>query len=424
MFIGIRKYLLFGLLAFLAVSCYEEFTINPEYENNVFNFLMDPDQEQKIYESRGEKVLVYPSPIMYYGNVQYKLDRFGTRGQSALNVRRKSYAVNTDGFGFVLYNADSTDLLYFEKFKLLAMAYDFTYIENKLSHLVLDKIGLWELTSFFSEVKLNNNHQGLYLFVESPDDFVSKHKSAHAIIRRYYNHEISSIEVFPKGNGQSADFYADRFNTIYKVIKDFKGKQLYDNLNHLMVIDKYMRKMVIDYIIGNADYTDEIFFYAIEQEDGSIQFDIIPWDYDDIFNSVAHEVGRDWAVGTTFGERVYTSQQDVLDVLGGRLIFSVEDDLDYIISQDDFLYTKYLENMEWVLSRVNTAFIEEVFLTLQEELVPFYEIPEVIEQSKNDANETSMEIFLENLANKKNYLIARLDQTRSKFETQKLQSGL
>lgn len=407
----------------LFASCYEEYVIIPKYKNNIFNIILDPDQETKLYESIGIQYDITPTPIFYYGDFRYSLNSLSIRGQSSLNVRRKSFSVNVDG-EFALPDRDSSSWIYMEKFKLMSMAFDHTYIENVLSHKLLNRINLWNLHTSLSELKLNNNHQGLYLLVEDPIDYALNKKNSPFILRRYYNHQVSNFESNPLLNSKPSDYYIDKFNNIYSLIVKYSGKQLYDSLIQHINLDNYMRKMALDYLLGNSDYTDEVFFYISENSLGKIIFDLVPWDYDDIFSTTSHEVGRGWAVGTVFGTRVYNSQTDVLSELKGKLIFSVEDDIDYIIAKDDFLYNQYLVNIEWLLTKIDESFIDQVFTEVKNELTPFYKIPEVIEQSKYDVNETNYEIFTNNLESKKTFILERLRVMRYEFEKQKLIYGL
>lgn len=397
-------------------SCYKEYSIIPEYKSNVFNFILDPDNEISIYGTMGETFEILPTPLLYYGEFPYKLDHFSIRGQSATSVRRKSYSVNMNG-QFFIPQTDSTPAFSTEKFKLLALAFDYTYIENRLSHLFLSEAGLWSLKTFFTEIMLNNNPQGIYMFVEDPVEYSFK-KGADIIIRRYYNHVIAKAEI-NSSPGKSLNFYTEKFNHLYELIAIYSGKQLYDSLNHHMNMQNYMRKMAVDMVLANGDYTDEVFFYSVPDENNNIIFDFIPWDYDDIFSILPHEVGRSWAVGQVFGPREYNTAQDIQDELNGRLIFSIEDDIDYIISKDDYLYEKYLENLDEILQKYDTLFVQNSFDLLYKELIPFYEKTHVIEQSAYDWNETNLEIFIQNLENKKNYLIDRIHSIGEKLITQK-----
>ena len=386
-------------------SCYEEYSVIPDHKSNVFEFLMTSEAETEILEARGEKFYIEPVPEMYYGEVQYAMDHMIVRGGSVLNFQRKSYSLNLGTNIYLPINQAS--FREFEKFKLISLVYDYTYIENRIAHLLLGEINLWPLHSFFTEVKLNNHHQGLYMFIEDPARYLFDFEMAEAVLRRDYRNVVAEIEMNPSINTEAESYYIDQFTALYKIILDYSGEQLFTELSRHLNIQNYMRKMALDYILQNGDYTDEIYFYA-KSISNTTYFDILPWDYDDLFSNIQHEVGRAWAVGMVFGERVYYSRDDVLADLNGRLIFSIEDDMDYIIATDDFLYQKYLVELSYVLSKITTSKISSSFQSLNNELSIFYQIPEVIEQSEFDANATSLELFTSNIANKEAFLLNRI----------------
>jgi len=398
-------------------SCYDEKLIVPEYGENVFNLELNNSQVERILESRGEQFYISPLPGISYGDVPLQPDHIKIRGQSTLNFQRKSYSVNLDDV--LVCETDSGNYIFIDKFKLLSLVYDYTYIENRLSHLLLEEIGLWNLHTFYTQVVFNNEkHQGLYLFVEDPEDYLIKNKNAEIVLRRHYSGEISKIEHVDGLPSSDSDEYVNDFNDIYSILPNYSGQQLYEKLQARMNINNYMKKMAFDYIIKNGDTTDEIFFWA-KKRNGHTYFDILPWDYDDIFSVVPHEIGRAWAVGKAFGERVYESHADVLKELDGRLIFSVEDDIDYIIATDDYLYGKYLIQMQSVLRLFTPRFVEQTFNKLNNELGFYYGISEVIEQSTFDAGETSVERFHENIQERRQFMLDRIQSIKFKMNDSK-----
>ncbi len=398
--------ILFLVIISLSISsCYEEYSVTPDHKSNMFEFLMTSEAETEILESRGEKFYIEPAPEMYYGKVQHAMDHMIVRGGSVLNFQRKSFSVNL-GTNIYLPTNQAT-FRKFEKFKLISLVYDYTYIENRIAHLFLSEINLWPLHSFFTEVKLNNHHQGLYMFIEDPARYLFDYEMAEAVLRRDYRNVVAEIEINPSINTETESHYIDQFTSLYKIILDYSGEQLFTELSRHLNIQNYMRKMALDYILQNGDYTDEIYFYA-KSISNTTYFDILPWDYDDLFSNIQHEVDRAWAVGMVFGERFYFNRDDVLADLNGRLVYSIEDDMDYIIATDDFLYQKYLVELNYVLSKITTSKISSSFQSLNNELSVFYQIPEVIEQSEFDANTTSLELFTLNIANKEAFLLNRI----------------
>jgi spore coat protein H len=298
------------------------------------------------------------------------------------------------------------------------MVFDYTYIENRLSHILLSKIDLWPLHSFYTEVVFNRkHHQGLYLFVEDPEEYAIYQKDAEVIMRRYYENVISDIELHSSIDQNLENDYIKDFTQIYTIITQYQGEQLYNKLAHKLNITNYMRKMALDYIIKNGDYTDEIYFYGSTKND-TIYYEIIPWDYDDIFAEQAHEIGRAIFVGKKFGERQYNNKEELEEAINGRLVFSIEDDIDYIITNDDYLYSKYLNELQYVLSVIDEHTIKSAFSQVKSELDEFYKNDEIIAQSVYDEQETNNSLYESNFEQKQSYLINRVNNIAIKLNQQ------
>lgn len=410
----LKKYsfVLILIIPFLFSNCYEDYTLTTNTKERIFKFEIDQGIERMINKTPGRKFYLNPDPILYYNGNPFVTNSMATRGQGSLKYKRKSFSVN-------LENTISFDELpekEFEKFKLISMVFDYTYTENLLAHLFLKKFDLWPLTTFPTEVKLNGNHNGLYLFIEDHEDYLFKNRNTEVIIRRGFDAEILKTELNAEKANKSEYFYKKEFKNLYKLIVDYKGVELYNNLNQKLNLQKYFHKMAIDFILKNADNTDEVFFYG-RTINGEVYYDILPWDYDDLFGSEPHEVGNEKDIGTSFGHRSYNTYNDVLETLNKKLIYSIEDDLDYIIAIDDFLYGKYLIELEYVISQFSTADIEQMFDALKEQLDPFYAIPEVIAHSEYDESVTSMKKYIDNLIAKEKFLIDRLKWIASELQT-------
>jgi hypothetical protein len=90
-----------------------------------------------------------------------------------------------------------------------------------------------------------------------------------------------------------------------------------------------------------------------------------------------------------------------------------------IITEDEFLYQKYLIELDYVLAQFTPTDIEQMFDVLKERLDPFYAIPEVIAQSEYDKSSTSFEKFNNNLVDKEKFLIERIDWIKVELSKQK-----
>lgn len=399
-------HIILGSIFIFLTSCYEEITIPQQASEGIFNFQLTPEQEEEIITARQVSWMVEnPKPDLYRGDEVFTLDRFEIRGESSLNYRRKSYSINMDT-DFFLYVDREDRVRNIEEYKLISLVFDYTYIEGAIATGIFLHLGLWPTHSEYTEVQLNNHTQGLYLFIEDPVEYFLYQQDASFVLRRYYHHSLKNFHINEQRNTLPETHYIARFDSIYSYITQFQGSQLYDSLNAIVDMQEYFEKMAVDMLLQNGDYTDEIFFYT-KIVDGKEIFGIYPWDYDDLFREIPHEVGRAWSVGTVFGTRVYNSMDDILADVGERLIFSIEDDLDYIIAKDEFLYQRYLEVLGDVMTIISDAVINSVFQDAKEQLQPFYDDEEIIAQSQYDVNPTNQELFDQNLAEKRQFLIDR-----------------
>lgn len=394
------------LTALIFSGCFKEQEIIPDIGSDVFNFIMTEDQEKEIIESRDLKLVFSdPLPFLQYSNAVYDLDQFKLRGESSLRYRRKGFSVNMDDNLFLFVESEGR-IREFEKIKLIALVADYTYIENFIAIGIFRELNLWPLHSFYTEVRLNYHTQGVYLFIEDLEDYFMYQQDADFVLRRNYQNGLDGWEINDQKMVESKDYYLDRFSSIYSHITKYSGKQLYDSLMHLVDMPQYFAKISVDMLLKNGDYTDEIFFYTKEMNGRNV-FGICPWDYDDLFMDLPHEIGKDWGIGNLFGERSYLSIDDVIADVGEKLLFSIEDDLDYKIAIDDYLYQQYLIILENVVYSIDDIFIENVFSDAKETLQPFYNNSAIIDQSKYDKDLTNQVLFDNNLFEKKQFLLNR-----------------
>ncbi len=374
---------------------------------DVINLIMTEEQEQLVYNSRNVKIEIdNPKAEFIFRNNKYELDKLRTRGETALRYKRKSFSVHLNE-PIQIDNREYSGVYYsLKSFKLVSMVQDYTYFENRLAMGLLQKLSLWNLFYKYVELRINNNTQGVYLLVEDPENYVIDKLRSEYILRRGYQGQIYKYEYEPLVHNIAQEEYEKTFYNIYSLITVYDSITLFDSLRYIMNIKDYFRKMAVDYLLRNGDLTDEIYFYS-HITDNKVYYNIIPWDYDDIFADNPHEVGRDWGVGNLFGNRSYQSAEDIKNDVGDRHIFSIEDDLDYKIAKDDYLYTNYLVYLKEVLENLNDNYIEKVFSDIKKELTPFYENTQIIEQSKYDDDITDYNLFIQNHSDKLNYLINR-----------------
>lgn len=410
-----NKLYLILIISFLLSSCYEEYEL-PEAGWDVFDMTISRESLDSLFV-RHDIGYVITDPLLELNlnSQRVYMKKLRVRGRTSLDFRRKSFSVDLE-YPIYLQFTHGSEMKRLSGFKLISLCMDYTYINNRLAYGILQQAGVMPLFFKYVELRINGDTQGIYLLVDDPEEWIRELGSEY-IFRRDYHHALRDPDYHPNARGISQEEYERRFTEIYDALPLHEGETLYTYLNSRINLDQYFRKMAIDYLLQNGDYTDELFMYA-QIVNGGIQYQVIPWDYDDIFQKYPHEVGRDWAVGKVFGSRSYSSLQDVFDVTGDRLVFSIEDDLDYVITTDPFLYKQYTLALAGMLRELLPSDIETLFGQIEKELDPFYEQESIILQSKYDHRPTSRELWQQNMQERLNFVLTRLEAMNNQLSSQ------
>ena len=397
--------LFLAMFLFLS-SCYEELEV-PETGWEIFDMTISPETLEYLYSSHDTSYAIEdPELELSLYDQHIYLKGISIRGRTSLDYRRKSFSIRLE-FPIYIRYAKGSEIKRLTNFKLNSLCMDYTYINNRLAFGILQQSGVMPLFFKYVELRINGESQGVYLLLEDPEER-SQELGSEYILRRDYNHAIRDPEYKPAVSSFSPDDYRRRFLEIYEILPQLEGEALYEYLTSRINLDQYFRKMAVDYLLQNGDYTDELYLYA-QIVNGNIQYQIIPWDYDDIFHDIPHEVGRDWAVGKVFGSRSYSSHQEVLNEIGDRLVFSIEDDLDYIIAKDQYLYDKYTQTLTSWLGGIGPSNIQSLFQEISDELGPLYEQEDIILQSQYDRRATNPELWQQNMQDRLGSILMRLE---------------
>jgi spore coat protein H len=397
-------------------SCYKETELFVD-TGEVFELSVTPGMQEAIYNSRDSSFSIYePGTYFSLDDEPLELEEIRIRGKSALGYRRKSYLVKLHK-PVSLTGRYGTGMKELTRFKLISMAMDYTYLENRVAYGILENQGIMPLFFRYVELKINGDTQGVYMLVEDPEQYYKEIGSEYILRRGYYN-SIDDSEYTPSLSPFPRESYEARFQEIYSSLTTLQGEELYNALNQRLDLDFYFRKMGIDYLLLNGDCTDELYLYAMTHQ-VQVRYSIIPWDYDDIFSSNPHEVGLTWGTGRLFGDRHYESRQEIVDEIGDKMIFSIEDDLDYIIAMDPYLYARYESTLAEMVKKMRTEDFDALFEQVRMELTPFYNNHEIVEQSKFDKNETTVKLWEENMLDKSALLKQRLSDMKQQLETPK-----
>ncbi len=334
-------------LATLSFDNAAEIPQNP----SVFDIRVGAYWQDRIKEVTGQKLKI-PKCEVFYNDDALQVKTCKTRGNSTLNFVRKSFLVSLDE-PFELAGGNV------EKLALNNLAMDHNYYRNRLSFLLMDQLDLFPLRNQLTEVQVNGQTAGIYLALQKVDDYTDAIDSP-LLLRREYS-QIATIEELKDSKYK---IYFKRLKQVKKLAKEFEGQALFDTLNSMVYMDRYFRWLAFNELILNGDYTDELFLYLHPEEK---KFDVIPWDYDDVFSSEPHE-GMD-------------KRNRRLD---HELLFSSEAYIDVVIDQDNYLYRRYLENFSEVLKILSPEVLKNTFEQVYSELLPYYQEPAIIEQSALD----------------------------------------
>jgi spore coat protein H len=333
-----------------------QFLSKPNSSINSISFTLAPKKLNEIHDSKGSKINVKLGEVLI-NTTAIPVDRFRIRGSSSSQYYRKSYNVHLQK-KVSLFEKDtvSTKSLY-----AISMNMDRNYVRNKIAYAVLQSQGIVTPPHGYATLIANGKSEGLYMMFYPPADYATKVLHSPVVIRRGYN---SAIKKTYSRNIPSEEVNAinKKFNAIYKkTIPKFKGEALYTRLMEVLDLEEYFTWMAFNDLFSNGDYSDEAYFMWNTTTN---RFELIPWDFDDLFQMTPHET----LPGTT----------------KKKFIFSVEDKLDATIANDPVLYSYYLKTYNQFLNNFSKEKFKEILENAYTEVSPYFLSAEIMEPSKHD----------------------------------------
>lgn len=326
---------------------------------NCLDLFLSEKEFNKLKKETGNKVSFKERNIVF--NFDTVIARkIHTRGQTTLKFRRKSFSLSFDRKVIIYKNNESKE---FQNIYALNLVLDKNYVNNRLAFALLGKIGFPDLYYSYGEVRINNQSEGIYLFIERPQDWAFN-EGTPFIIRRGDQHDLTKVITKKKLNPVETQLFTNKCENLYAYLDQYTGEELYKVLSEILNLEMYMKWLAFNFLVKNGDYTDEVYFYI---DPGSNRYNIIPWDFDDIFSSVPHE-GYD----------------HIDPVIIDKYIFSSEDPLDVKIVEDEYLYSIYLDQFHNILTTLYPEKIKEELEIIFSELYPYYSNEEIMNMSKYD----------------------------------------
>jgi spore coat protein H len=245
------------------------------------------------------------------------------------------------------------------------MSMDRNYVRNKIAFEVLKQINIHSPSNAYSELRINNESEGLYLVFYPPDDYAIKILNSPFVIRRGYGETIDKVYTEENMNRETLKDLKRKYMSLYSAATLNKnGQELYNDISAVLDVDSYFGWLAFNHLFQNGDYADEV--YLMWHSDKS-KFEVVPWDFDDILKEQPHE---------GIAER----QKMLVD----KLVFSLEDKLDKKIAGDSFVYSKYLERYALLLQTLTPEKLEDILVNVYDEVYPYFLHPDIVAQSKYD----------------------------------------
>lgn len=298
-------------------------------------------QFNNLQKSKGTKLKLNNAVLLVNGDTAHVKD-IHLRGNNTLYFQRKSLSIDLKKSVIVTLGTQNIAL---KKFHLLNLAMDKNLWHNRWSYIILNELGLFPAFHSFCTVTINGNPQGIYLLVEKPQHAAETLQSPYTI-RRGIKHTIDHEYIETKSKEEIKQ-YKELYYSMYKT-KSIQGEALYEHLGNALDLNHYFRWLAFNYLIMNGDYADELFLYI---NPTSKKYDVMAWDYDDLFMVSPHE-----------GREVRNQQYK------NRMIFSLEDELDQTIAADDFVYAKYRESLAEAFSICNDELLSTTANKVLDEL--------------------------------------------------------
>jgi len=225
---------------------------------NVFHIHMSKKDFSALKKTKHLEKNYISSCSINYNNDSLSVKKIELRGKNSMSYRRKSFSIILNEKITITKNGKTKKL---KRFNLISMSMDQNYFRNKVAFDLMSKLQLFNLFFVYSEVIVNNKTQGIYLLVEKPKNYAFKECKANFMVRRTYKNQIKKVYFKEKGTVKTQNEYEKTFARIYNDFDFVSGQKYYNELSKILNLEQYFIWIAFNYLVGNGDYTDEIFFY-------------------------------------------------------------------------------------------------------------------------------------------------------------------
>lgn len=294
------------------------------------------------------------------------------------------------------------------KLILSASPEDVLGTKNMVSYLAFQAARIQTITPDYAEVILNGKSQGLYMISLHPADYILKETKADIVVRRRYSDKVEVKEKRDEVSEAEAKQYLSALTSIHKSMTKLEGEALVEALSKNLNLGNYMRWLAVNYVLRNGDYLDEVFFIGYRKVDGSLYFDVTPWDLDDTFAEKMH-----------LANIPFMKNQGKEGLSRSQLLYSYESALDRAIARDPVLLAKYHQVAEKVVDELlQSERFQKISEQVESKLLPYLNNEEILANGKLDAVKrahNAVEV-LEGLKMRQDLLNQRLVEMKREFE--------
>ena len=260
---------------------------------------------------------------------------------------RKSMTVHLRGEHNVRLQPKSSG----DRFLLISMCEDDRYIKTHLVETLFSALGVYRFPHRYVSVAVrhaNSSVQQLALYLMTEDSEVVFSKASTQLAAVVRRRQDPDRDTYPaKGtpdvkvvdhNLKEADVLAD-YDSLARTGAQCsaEGSACYAALAQEVDIDAFLRWSAANTLVGNADTTDELFFFASRELNGQLYWSINAWDTDDAFEfdpsspgNGCHHDGRD-------------AQWDPHGML-----FCSEGSLDKVLTHSPDMYARWADELEFL----------------------------------------------------------------------------
>jgi len=365
---------------------------------------IQPDDER--YERDRKERVFGDSRIKINDRPWIGIKELKTKGHSCMDSVRKCFSVELEGH--VPFTDADGDRVSLSHFDLLSMREDLGYSSVDLGRQFFAAIGVFPLKGGYVELVVNDHPKGLYYLLESPKQHLVAREGAvfgsrGSGLRNTFKTSFYEKDKAPHAEQEYKEA-RDEILTLARRLKD-DGDQLHRALESRMDIDTYLSYQILNSLLMNGDFADEVFWYAKAVNKGDrIYFRVMAWDLESLFKK------PHWFPQNTILWRHRIEK---------TFFYSMESMLDRRLSRDDDVLRRMARMAHQMLASTFTpAFIAKTVDATQQRLLPYAESRVLAPSVQDSGRETpyTKDELLQLLKGKKALLLERRLELLAKAE--------